>query len=284
MILVIAVDAQHGWKETLSYWGEVPPTILASALILFALSHVIRAYRIYELVFSNQKVRFLGVAKISAWHQFANNLLPMRLGEAVFPLLLKHHFGRSWSHGFAKLIWLRLLDMAVIGIVIGVVILLVSPPLVCFGLIALGIACLIFALYFGKHLLKLPLISKVSAPFIEASPKSFGLGLRLTFWTALAWFCKLTALTLIIRAVLPVPFAMALAGQVGAELSGILPVSGFAGAGSFEAAFWAGASLFGTPNDELFALAVNTHIFVLASTTLVALFLSPVRVNVHARP
>ena len=118
-ILIILVDTQVGWNTTLGNWKQLSSQTLFAAFGLFLLSHVLRGLRIYELI--KHKIpegRPIGLVKISATHQFANNLLPMRLGEAAFPLLMKHYFNESWQQSVPKLLWLRLLDLSVIGVII----------------------------------------------------------------------------------------------------------------------------------------------------------------------
>ena len=250
------IDVQIGFRQTFAHWRSFPVDQLIYAFMVFALSHLIRAYRIYDLTLRNSNVAFLPVAKLSAIHQFANNLLPMRLGEAVFPWLMKKHFNISWQQGFAKLLWLRVLDLIIMGSVVLLVIFIKSPWL-AMAAITLGVSSLILIFMLRRPLLKFKWLKKLFNTLRTSAPQSKAQAARLLLWTIMAWFCKLSALVIVIRAVIEVPFATALAGLAGAELSGILPIHGVGGAGTFEAAFWAGASLAGQASKELLALAVN---------------------------
>ena len=270
-VVIVIVEVQVGWGKTLAYWQFIPLPTLVLAFSLFAGSHIVRAYRIYDLVLSTRAVPFFAVVKLSALHQFANNLLPMRLGEVVLPLLLKRYFGIRLSRGFARLIWLRVLDLAVMGGVAALLVLASIHVLYRWGLLGLAVLALALVLVLHKVILsrsaKLRDIVNVLA---ETAPGTIIQWLRLLIWTVTAWSLKLAAITLIIMSFADVGFNGALSGALGAELSGILPLHGLAGAGSYEAAFFAGMALLESPSNELLAVAVNTHLFVLLSTSVVA--------------
>ena len=279
-LVLVIVEVQVGWVETLAYWQLMPLPTLTLAFLLFAGSHIVRAYRIYDLVLSARAVPFFAVIKLSALHQFANNLLPMRLGEVVLPLLLKRYFAIRLSRGFARLIWLRVLDLAVMG---GVAALLVLASISVFyrwGLLGLGVLSLSLVLILRKVILsRSAKLRDMVHVLAETAPGDIAQWLRLLIWTVLAWGLKLAAITLIIMSFADVGFNGALSGALGAELSGILPLHGLAGAGSYEAAFFAGMALLESPSNELLAVAVNTHLFVLLSTSVVALFSLLIKVD-----
>lgn len=277
-ILVWFVESEIGWKTTLSAWQSVPTASLALAAALFAASHLLRALRIFDFVFAGADAKYIQVAKISALHQFANNLMPMRLGEFVLPLLTKRHFGHSLAEGLSHLLWLRLMDLALMGTVVYVLLATRFDPPLYFAITSVCGLCGLSLIWFvNRHLDRFPLLAKIRDQIISQAPTNWLTFIRLLLWTALAWFSKLCALAIIVRSLAEVGLATALGGALGAELSSLLPIHGFAGTGSFEAAFSAGFALFGTLSTEVVAVAVNLHIFVLSSTSLVTLLLLPVR-------
>ncbi|MFL0810440.1 MAG: flippase-like domain-containing protein [Agarilytica sp.] len=275
--LVWFVESQIGWRETLAAWQSISITSLLSATGLFVCSHLLRALRIFDFVFASRGATYLQVAKISALHQFANNLMPMRLGEFVLPLLTKRHFGHSLAQGLSHLLWLRLLDMALMG---SVVYLLLATKFGLLPFLAIGICAALAGAailwFLNSHIERYPLLAKIRDQIIKEAPQTMPVFIRLFLWTALAWFTKLCALAIIVQSLAQVGLVTALAGALGAELSSLLPIHGFAGTGSFEAAFSAGFALFGELSTAVVAVAVNLHIFVLSSTSLVTLVLLPV--------
>ena len=107
--------------------------------------------------------------------------------------------------------------------------------------------------------------------------------MRLFAYTALAWTMKMTAIAFLVQGLSEVSLLTAIMGALGAEISSLLPVHGIGGSGSFEAAFVAGTSLTGEAIPNMLALAVNVHIFVLLSTSLVTLMLLPVSLKLRDR-
>ena len=81
IIMLFAVEYFVGWKVVLIQWQSVPINTLIPALILFACSYLLRAWRIYDLCQPTLNGRFIAVLKLSVLHLYANNMLPMRLGE-----------------------------------------------------------------------------------------------------------------------------------------------------------------------------------------------------------
>lgn len=275
--VLVLVQWQYGWRETLNAWGNVSPVIVLLAFVLFAISHIVRAYRIYCFLFDSS-YRFLPLIKVSAIHQWMNNLLPMRLGEATFPILLKRHYGVGFAEGVSRLIWLRLLDLLIMGGLCAFLVLMTLPMALRVWVVAIGFLLLLLGGVLAFGLKGLPSwLHKVKSLLISTAPKSLKHFLQLLSLTVLAWLCKLAAVALVIIALAPLSFFSALAGALGAELSGILPIHGVLGAGSYEAAFFAGLALFNEPSPELLALAVNTHLFVFLSTSLVTLLTLAIR-------
>ena len=78
------------------------------------------------------KLRTLGLGyreclQITLLHNAAINILPMRSGEASYSFLLHRRWGVGLGDATASLLWLRLQDMMVLG-VLGIAILVPAPP------------------------------------------------------------------------------------------------------------------------------------------------------------
>lgn len=276
--LYVFVDTHADWHSIFDPWRNVSSSAIAISLLLFIASHLVRAYRIFLLLFERGGGAYLGVAKISALHQLANNILPMRLGELVLPTLMRRYYAMSWQHGFARLIWLRFADVLFMGALIGVLV-LVQLPLVyvlVWSSLALTVAIL-SAVGFGRFFKKLPRGRWYQA-LIDTAPASPLVWCRLMASTVVAWSCKLLGLSLLLKALISIDYVRALSATIGGEFSSILPIHGVLGAGSFEAAFLLGAGFWQQPSAQLISAAVNIHVFILMSTTLVAAVLSPIKI------
>ena len=91
-------------------WQQVSFLSLVLLTGLTLISYLLRAYRIYYY-FSAPPSSFLTYLRIHLLHNSLNNFLPMRLGEASFPLLMKRYLNVSYIDSSSKLILLRLLDL-----------------------------------------------------------------------------------------------------------------------------------------------------------------------------
>lgn len=291
--LVWVVQWQLGWSSVLAAWLAVPLPMLLAAVFLFALSHGARAVRIHRYVAASLGMTPFATLKLSLLHQGMNNFLPMRLGEGAFPVLLRRYGGASLGAGFTQLAWLRILDMIVMGMVAAAVALLWLPgmswstALAMLGLALVGVIALLVASKGGIFVDYLPTllgrhIGRIVQVMLAVAPKGAAMRIELLVWTVLAWLAKLAALSLIITSVADISLTSALSGALAGEVSGILPIHGVAGAGTYETAFVAGAALGADALPSLLAAAVNTHLFVLSTTTLLAVIVLPIRVPSRA--
>lgn len=274
--LVVWVHATVGWPALLAPWWELSALHLAGLLALAGLSYVLRAVRAHDALRAQTGGRFLTMLRITALHTTANNLLPMRLGEAAFPLLVRRHYGLRLTRGTLALAWIRLMDLHVL-VLAGIVAWLLSAQ-----------SALLPAVALTATLLALPLAIRL-LPALAARVRAHGLVgrllhavrdtgpaddaelARLYVWTALSWAAKLAAFAAITAHFLDAPAGTILAGIVGAELSSVLPVHGVAGAGSYEAAMVAALYPLGVSPAAALGAAVNLHVFLLGVTLLASL-------------
>jgi uncharacterized membrane protein YbhN (UPF0104 family) len=268
--LLIWVHATVGWPQLLAPWLDMRPLTLAGLVLLGAASYVLRAIRAYDYLHERVAGHFPAILRLSTLHNVANNLLPMRLGEAAFPLLLWRHFGLRVTDSTLTLIWIRVLDLHVLGSIAGVALIL--------GTGGSAVAYLVFVAWIAGlpvGLKLLPLlgrsgrggwVGRAIAATTRASPP-WGLRLaRLYLWTALSWGAKVLAFGAITAHFLDAPPAAVIGGVVGAELSSVLPFHGVAGAGTYEAAMVAALYPLGVAPADALKAAVNLHIFLLGLT------------------
>jgi uncharacterized membrane protein YbhN (UPF0104 family) len=290
--LVAWVHHAVGWRALLAPWRELAPSHLAGLLALAALSYVLRAVRAYDALRHLVRGRFPTMLRVTVLHTAANNLLPMRLGEAAFPILVRRHFGLRLTRGTLALVWIRLMDLHVLGVV-GIVAVLLSTSGALAAWLLLG--AWLLALPLGVRLLPAlggrvapeGLAGRVLRAVRETGPGDVPELARLYLWTVLSWIAKLAAFAAITAHFLDAPTGTILAGIVGAELSSVLPFHGVAGAGSYEAAMVAALYPFGVEPRAALAAAVNLHLFLLGVTllsSLAALLIPAPRPGTPAEP
>ena len=280
--VVMLVHYQVGWAKLLAPWAELPASRLLVLLGLAMLSYLFRAVRVYDYFNSLISVQFTTVLRVSVLHNLANNLLPMRLGEAVFPLLMQRYFGAGFGTATMSLIWIRLLDLHFLGTVALAATLWFKPSVVTATLLLFWMLGLLLAqplLPWFHARVERTRLAKFSQLLMETAPNRGERLARAYFWTGLSWSCKLAAFTIVLMTFANTDAFPALAGVIGAELSSVLPLHGIAGAGSYEAAGVGALVLAGITVDEALAGTVNLHLFLLGVTLLLGLLalLLPIR-------
>jgi len=277
--VIVGVALTIGWGPLLAPWLAFSPVALAPLLALSALSYFLRAVRVWDYFRPRFDGRFPTVLRLSVLHNVANNLLPMRAGEMVFPWLMRRYFGHGFLDATASLVWIRLLDLHFLGL-IGIFILYLREPIWYWpvaGLLWVGMVPLV-----GLTRRLAPTgegrLSGALRLAANAAPDSTARVLRVYFWTASTWVTKFLSLAAVLKHFLPVDLWKVMLGVMGAELSSVLPFHGIAGSGSYELAAVAALMPFGTSAREALAGAVNLHLFLLGVTLMLGLlaFLLPV--------
>lgn len=276
--LIVLVQWSVGWGALLSPWRDLSAGTLICLLALTGLSYLLRAVRVYDLFHGLLAGRFPAVLRLSVLHNAANNLLPMRTGELVFPWLMGRYFGHGFVDGLASLAWIRLLDIHFLGLV-GLMILYLRAP--SWLWLWLGLAVLWFGTLGGLIWIRRVAarsqggtesrpIRRLVKRVAIAAPGSLSLVLRLYLWTLLSWSFKLFAFATLMRHFVPLDLWRVLIGVTGAELSSVLPFHGIAGTGSYELAAVAALLPLGAEPAAALIGAVNLHLFLLGATLLFA--------------
>ena len=279
-VVVLGVALAVGWGPLLAPWRTLTPAELLPPILLTALSYCLRGVRILDYFRPRLQGRFLTVLRLSVLHTTANNLLPMRAGEMVFPWLMGRYFGHGFLGAAASLVWIRLLDLHFLGLV-GVLILYLRHPSWLWPLVALIWLALLPVLGLASRLLPSAKgrLGRALRLMVDSAPASAVQALRIYLWTALVWISKLLAFALVLRYFLTAELWEILIGVMGAELSTILPFHGIAGSGSYELAVLAALVPLGVDPAAALAGAVNLHLFLLGVTLILGAlaFLLPVR-------
>ncbi|NCA71296.1 MAG: flippase-like domain-containing protein [Sphingobacteriia bacterium] len=278
LALVVAVWMTVGWGPLLAPWRELSPLLLAGLFALLALSYVLRALRVYDYLHPRLAGRFPALLRLTILHNTANNLMPMRTGELVFPWLMRRYFGHGFFDSAAALLWIRVLDLHFIVLIGLFIVALRHPAWIWWAAGGLWVAALALLVPFGRVLggvVAAPasgLIARarqLALRVLTAAPRDPLIIARVYLWTALTWILKFIAFAGVLQHFLPVELWRVMTGVMGAELSSVLPVHGIAGSGSYELAVVAALAPFGVDPKMALIGAVNLHLFVLGSTLLI---------------
>ena len=272
VLLVFALAIEHWWgfARLLAPWSQVPLLLVVVVAMAQLASYSMRALRLY-LAKSAVPRPWLRCLQLILLNNALNLLLPARTGEASFPLLMQRWFGVPLAEAAGTLLWLRLLDLNVLGVL---ALLTFAPAMVPLPTGAWPLLAVVTAL----APLLAPAVNKAvtrqlrhrqskSAKLmhtllagVPTHLKQVGLDLGIT-WSA--WLIKLAALTAVFAALAQLPPTAALLGAIGGDLSTVLPIHTPGGFGTYEAGVIAFASPLAPPTPALLAAAVNLHILVL---------------------
>jgi len=244
--------------------SHLSPSVVSVAALGLVASYIFRALRVYDEFRREARGRFGACLRIVLIHTAMVNVLPFRSGELAFPMLLQRTFGTALPRAVASLIWFRLQDACVIGLIA----VFIWPELSPFVRIA-GASIVVTLAWAVPHFVKIrpgqtipgkptTTFAKVRDAFRESTQEArFG-----WLWTLANWSAKLAAQAWLLAALLGGTFPEGAAGALGAELSSVLPIQGVAGFGTYEAGTAAALLPLGIPLFEAMRAAFALHLFV----------------------
>jgi len=270
--LVAAIHYSVGWGTLLAPWGEIRPGALSIGVGLVLGSYAVRGIRIHRYFQPHTRGRFSSTFRLVLLHNLLNNLLPMRSGEASFPILMSKQFDVPYSRSIPALLYLRVLDLHFV-VLVGLTVFLTGRGPLGWILLSLMVP-LPYGIFRAQATLGRVLGKgagrwrSMGLEALRGLPSNPGLFWQIWLWTVVNWSVKLLVLAWILRAFYPMPFPSALVGTATGELSSVLPLHGIAGAGSYEAGVMAGLLPLGIDLDGAIQAAVNLHLFLLGISIL----------------
>ncbi len=273
VLVAFAAAIEHWWgfARLLSPWSQVPLALVAVVVAAQLASYSLRALRIYLAEPRIPRGRWPQCLQLILLNNALNLILPARTGEVSFPILMQRWFGVPMAEGAGTLLWLRLLDLNVLGVLalLAFAPALLPLPFTAWLLLALTAALLpLLAPTLNRRLSQAlhqreskaaQLIRKLLAG-IPQRPAQVLIDLGLS-WSA--WGIKLAALAAVFAALAQLSLIAGLLGAIGGDLSTVLPLHTPGGFGTYEAGVIAFASPLAPPTPALLAAAVNLHILVL---------------------
>lgn len=266
-----------GWSHVLRQMAEIGWPWLLAAQGMLVSTYFLRCWRISDYFPAETRGRYLSLFRLTQVHNLLNIMLPFRVGETSFPLLMRSEFGIPLARGTAALLVMRLLDLHALFAAAGAGLVLKFGfhPLACLGWLLFLISPL--ALYFAKRPVfrvlhgRLPEKAAILLGEIELGvPASTPAFLRAWFATVVNWAVKVAVLAWALVLADVTPVAAGFGGSLGGELSSVLPVHAPGGVGTYPAGIIAGAISFGSPASgpafaRLGSAAVSVHLLILLS-------------------
>lgn len=257
--------------------ADARPLPVLAAFALVALVQWLRAWRFAVMMTGRLTLPGAALTRIAFQLNFWNFLLPLRLGELSYPVLMNRRLGYGLLHAAGVLLIARLFDLATVGaILLGAAAALDLWPgawraLLALAALALGLAPLglaVAGLALRPRLARLPRVgdaaARLTAGFEAIGGYAAGLaavGLSLALWLVFG----LAAILVAQAVVATVSPAAAMLGAAAGNIAFALPVNGIAGIGPAQAA-WVGATTrAGVPWDDAVVSALTLHAVVLTN-------------------
>lgn len=288
------------WVTRRVSWGELagsvrPPPWWAWALAAagIAASYTFRGLRIHSELSRRHPVTRWECLRVMLLHNTAVNVVPMRGGEAAYPLLVNRQLGVPLGQAVASLVWIRSQDMLLLLLLaVGFVPWLpawakvLAVALVLGSVLALIAAVQRFVARRGAAPAPRSKLVRAGLAALQALSDAPRHGVAGWVYGSASWAVKLLALGLLLSGLAGLPLIDAVTGALVGELAAILPIQGPANFGTYELGVSVGASLHGGLSLEvaapvvarLAAPATALHLFSLATAVVaggIAYALSP---------
>ena len=269
---VALIEFYFGWRNLLAPWRALSYSLVLLAIILTFVSYWVRAMRLYDYFRDEMRGAFMACFKLMLLHNFFNNLLPMRAGEISFPLLMKRYFDVPLMRSTPALLWFRVLDLHTLVLLALAITVRPWAYATAACLLWLSVPYLLFLgntkllNYLDAHPGGRP--RRLLHTVLISLPYSHSAFWRAWLWTVINWVVKLGVFVWVLRLFIEIPFAAAWLGVIGGDVTSVLPIHAFAGAGTYEAGVVAALLPFGVVAAAAFKAAINLHLFLLASTLL----------------
>lgn len=122
-VIVIFMLSLVNWSTFLSLLAQLSPMSLIAAFLVYVLLNFWRSLR-YIALLDRDDISVLRVFPIALYHNFLVRLLPFKLGEVSYIVLMRNRLDVSMKEGLSSLFGSRLLELLVIILVAAVSLLL----------------------------------------------------------------------------------------------------------------------------------------------------------------
>lgn len=247
-------------QQAIETLKRIPASYLLGGIFCLITTYGLRAHRFY-LLFSDLNLSWVTLLKVMLQHNAINNLLPFRLGELSFPLLLKKSSDVRFQQSAKVLITARLFDLAIMGaialIIVSLILFQISAMFFIIELVILGLGTLLIILLFT--LKKLPFYTFIHNYFDYLKQHLTRVGIL----SILIWLLKLAGQALWLAPMLQTRWFYSLLAVLIIEGTAILPVNGPLNFGSIEGAAMVVLTPLGLEPSTILAAVLNLHIAII---------------------
>ena len=263
LLLLMALIRHSDWSLTFSRLMDVPKTVLVICTLGWLSSFLFRAFRFKGEWHAHGKISLWDSLSLTFLHNAAVILVPFRVGELGYPVLVQKLLNVSLQQCIRSLLWLRLQDGIVLLSLAFLLLPFFSAELRIAGLLVFVTLCLATQKWWLRLLRSRHFLIRQVRAFLHQRSSPWG-----WFWSAANWMVKLMVVSLMLSNLTGLDTLQTLRGALAGELSALLPLTGPAGLGTYEAGVWTGLGLTWQEMKGLMGSVLLTHLFFLGISLL----------------
>ena len=263
LLLLMALIRHSDWSLTFSRLMDVPKTVLVICTLGWLSSFLFRAFRFKGEWNAHGKISLWDSLSLTFLHNAAVILVPFRVGELGYPVLVQKLLNVSLQQCIRSLLWLRFQDGIVLLSLAFLLLPFLSTELRIAGLSVVVILCLATQKWWLRLLRSRHFLIRQVRAFLHQRSSPWG-----WFWSAANWIVKLLVVSLMLSNLTGLDTLQTLRGALAGELSALLPLTGPAGLGTYEAGVWTGLGLTWQEMKGLMGSVLLTHLFFLCISLL----------------
>ncbi len=263
LLLLMALIRHSDWSLTVSRLMDVPKTVLVICTLGWLSSFLFRAFRFKGEWDAHGKISLWDSLSLTFLHNAAVILVPFRVGELGYPVLVQKLLNVSLQQCIRSLLWLRFQDGIVLLSLAFLLLPFLSTELRIAGLLVVVTLCLATQKWWLRLLRSRHFLIRQVRAFLHQRSSPWG-----WFWSAANWIVKLLVVSLMLSNLTGLDTLQTLRGALAGELSALLPLTGPAGLGTYEAGVWTGLGLTWQEMKGLMGSVLLTHLFFLCISLL----------------
>jgi hypothetical protein len=263
LLLLMALVRHSDWNLTFSRLMDVPKTLLFFCTLGWLSSFLFRAFRFKGEWKAHGKISLWDALSLTFLHNAAVILVPFRVGELGYPVLVQKLLNVSLQQCIRSLLWLRLQDGIVLLSLAFLCMPFLSPELRIGGLLLVMTLCFVTQKWWLRLLRSRHFLIRQVRAFLHQRSSPWG-----WFWSAANWIVKILVVALMLSNLTGLDILQTLRGALAGELSALLPLTGPAGLGTYEAGVWTGLGLTWQEMKGLMGSVLLTHLFFLCISLL----------------
>jgi glycosyltransferase 2 family protein len=239
------------------------------------LSFLIIGFFLYIVVAAVRSIRFKRVSKLEdlketfsivCTHNFFNLVLPFKLGELSYPLMIKKQFNISFSQALSDLAIIRAFDLLSLGVMFMISIFFsqehfgkfLNYSILFFLILIIGF---IFTYYLGKRSSSKNFITTTLKNFSTRSKKDL---IYLFFSSLVISSLVFIVSYYVIKGLdLDVPFFIVVLGGALSLLAGLIPIQGPLNLGTTELGFIFPFVIYGISKEQAISVSFSYHIVII---------------------